>query len=388
MWFRTFVAIWSFGSLACLGWMATHRSSDPAIFGRYSLHYFALLALLAAFALITLLLQVPFLYARVRKKRHEIVLSISTIIISLIIIELMLRVFDPFGLSYFREASRYHLDKIPDPELVFRHEPGLRRTYQGVTVSINELGLRDRSLGKKQEGELRILLLGDSVTFGWGVPIEATFGRKLEELLKSSLGSAVRTVNAGVGGYNTVQEQALLKAYADVIDPDIVVLTYVANDIELNEPPFDPWKERRLHGKGPPEVITLVLQKSWIYRLFVFTLKYSSPNHSSALDKTAPGVKRSLEALSDIAASCQQRHIRFVLFFYRESSSPDPVLDELLSEIVRIEKDYHFRVCDLGGQWGNVDIRSVINSRVDSHPNARGHEILAKRMADVLMARD
>ena len=36
-------------------------------------------------------------------------------------------------------------------------------------MSINELGMRDRKLEKKRDGELRILLLGDSVTFGWGV---------------------------------------------------------------------------------------------------------------------------------------------------------------------------------------------------------------------------
>ena len=43
------------------------------------------------------------------------------------------------------------LDKVPDRILVYKHAPGLQRTYEGVRVSINELGFRDRNLEKKEE---------------------------------------------------------------------------------------------------------------------------------------------------------------------------------------------------------------------------------------------
>ena len=82
----------------------------------------------------------------------------------------------------------------------------MRGAYQGVTISTNALGFRDRELERKQDGELRILLLGDSITFGYGVSAEETYGRKLEAILASRLGRRVRTVNAGIGGFNTVQD--------------------------------------------------------------------------------------------------------------------------------------------------------------------------------------
>jgi hypothetical protein len=318
--------------------------------------------------------------------RREIILTLSSILISLIIAEVAIRVLDPLGVSYFQEASRYHLDKLPDPILVYKHAPGLQRTYQGVRVFINELGLRDRNLEKKQDGELRILLLGDSVTFGWGVPIEATFGRKLESALASMLGRPVRTVNTGVGSYNTVQEYAVLRTYANVIEPDVVVLLYVKNDIEPNDPPFDPWSQVSLQGKSPPEAITILLWKSWLYRLGRFAFRYSHSNGPASLDKNARGVTESMDALSAIAAFCREHGINFVTFFYRSKREPLGGLSfALFSEIQTIGQTYGFSVADVRSWWADVDMRSVRNSTIDPHPNERGHEILAAGMADFLM---
>ena len=386
MWFRIFVASWSVAFLALLGWLATQQSSEPRILGRYSPGYFTLLLGIAALATVSLLAQRPFLYRRLHTVRRQIILTLSSILISLIIVEVAIRVLDPLGVSYFQEASRYHLDKVPDPILVYKHAPGLQRTYQGVRVFINELGLRDRNLEKKQDGELRILLLGDSVTFGWGVPIEATFGRKLESTLASTLGRPVRTVNTGVGGYNTVQEYAVLRTYADVIEPDVVVLLYVKNDIEPNDPPFDPWSQVSLQGKLPPEAITILLWKSWLYRLGRFAFQYTHSNGPASLDKNARGVKESMDALSAIAAFCREHGINFVTFFYRSKREPLGGLSfALFSEIQTIGQTYGFSVADVGSWWADVDMRSVTNSTIDSHPNERGHEILAAGMADFLM---
>jgi hypothetical protein len=385
MWFRIFLAGWSVAFLALFGWLATHRSPEPIILGRYSSGYFTLLVGTAALAMVSLLAQRPFLYRRLHTVRREIILTHCSILVSLIIAEAAVRVLDPLGVSYFQEASRYHLDKLPDPILVYKHAPGLR-TYQGVSVFINELGLRDRNLEKKHSGELRILLLGDSVTFGWGVPIEATFGRKLEGILASKLGRPVRTVNTGVGGYNTVQEYAVLRTYADVIEPDVVVLLYVINDIETNDPPFDPWSQVSLQGKSPPEAITILLGKSWLYRLGHFVFRYSRSSRPASFDKNARGVKESIGALSAIATFCRERGIKFVTFFYRSSRiSLRGLSSALFSEIQAAGRNHGFSVADVGPWWADVDVRSVTNSTIDIHPNERGHEILAAGMADFLM---
>jgi lysophospholipase L1-like esterase len=381
MWFRAFIASWSFVFLALLSWMITHKSAPPVVLGQYSFAYFTLLMTVAVLAVMSILAQVSIVYVRIYKARWQIILLLSSLLFSLIIVEIAIRVFDPLGISYFNRSSKYHLEKIPDPILIFKHIPNLRGIY-------NELGLRDRKLEKKQKDELRILLLGDSVTFGAGVPVEATFGRKLETILASRLGRPVRTVNAGVGGYNTVQEYAFLRTYADLIGPDVAILLYVGNDIEINNPSFDPWSKRSFRGK-PPEVIQTLLGKSWLYRLGVFTLKYSRPNSSKNFDKNVRGVNESMDALIGIATFCRERGITFVTFFYQlkvESLSRAPVTNELLSKVQKIGNENGFHVRETGSWWGNIDMRSVTNSIVDTHPNERGHEVLAAGMADFLMS--
>jgi hypothetical protein len=385
MWFRALLASWFFVFLALLGWLTMHKSSEPTILGRYSVAYFTLIMGVAAVVIVSLLAQATFFYGRLHKMRREIMLVLSSVLVSLITMEMAFRVFDPLGISYFREASRYQLDLIPDPILGYKHAPGLQRIYQGVSVSINELGLRDRNLENKKNGELRILLLGDSVTFGWGVPLETTFGRKLEILLTAKLGHPVRTVNSGVGGYNTVQEHAFIRTSINFIEPDIVILLYVRNDIDSNNQPFDPWSQLALQGKTPPEIIRILLGESWLYRLGVFALKYSRPRGLTSLDKNTRGFRESMNALSSMATFCLERNARFVVFFYRSKrESLSSIV--LLSEISSIGNRYGFPVVDIGKWWGRVDMRSVTNSVVDSHPNERGHEILAVGMADFLLA--
>ena len=90
---------------------------------------------------------------------------LTAIFFGLMMAEATTRVFDPLGISYFEEGTRYQLDKISDPALGYKHAPNLRRGYQGVEVSTNQFGLRDRKIEPKQTGEFRILLLGASVTF-------------------------------------------------------------------------------------------------------------------------------------------------------------------------------------------------------------------------------
>jgi lysophospholipase L1-like esterase len=333
---------------------------------------------------VSLLAHAPFVYRRLHAARREIALVAVSLLATVVALEVALRLFDPFGMSYFRESSRYHLDKIADPVLVYRHAPNQDRIYQGVRVSTNAMGLRERPLVVREPDELRILLLGDSVTFGWGVPVDVTFGRRLEADLGARLRRPVRTVNAGVGSYNTVQEHAFLKGHVDAIDPDVALLLYVSNDIEPNDPPFDPWSEVSLVGKAPPTVAMLLAQRSWLYRLGHFITVRSRARRTAGLDRSARGLRDSMAALADIARLCHARGIDFVVFFYRSKGQSG--LDALLAEVQAVGERHEFPVIDVA-PWWEQETRPIRNSTIDGHPNARGHEILARGMAATLVER-
>jgi hypothetical protein len=388
MWFRIFLAGWTAVFVALLGRMSTHVSFQGRVLGRYSVPYFILLLGVAAVSFASILIQFPSLYGRIHRIRRRIILIFVSAVVLPGAVEVAVRVLDPLGISHFEETSRLWSNYVSDPVLVFRLPARAQGIYQGVTISTNTLGLRDRELEHKQTGEVRILLLGDSITFGYGVPAEETYGRKLESILTARLGHRVRAVNAGVGGYNTVQEYALLKTHLAAIEPDLVALLYIPNDIDSNDPPFDPRRQIAFHDSALPKTARIILQTSWLYRLAILALGDPESSHPARLDQSARGVRDSMNALAGIATLCRARGIGFSTFFYREtqeSGAPAPFFDELFSEVSKVGGEYGFPVIDTRRWWGNLDRRAFTNSVVDWHPNARGHDILAARMADALM---
>lgn len=104
-------------------------------------------------------------------------------------------------------------------------------------VTTNSMGLREKELPLKKGNKIyRLLFLGDSITFGLGVEVDATFVRIIENLLNtSSYDKGFETVNAGISGASSIQEISLLKKTGIKYQPDIVVLDFYLNDILIPE---------------------------------------------------------------------------------------------------------------------------------------------------------
>ncbi len=105
------------------------------------------------------------------------------------------------------------------------HEPGADPGER------NSLGFRDdeHSLAAA-EGIHRILVLGDSIVKGLGVPereriVTSVMTRRLNEA-----GVRAEVINFGVEGYNTQQEVEMLRLKGLAFRPDTVVLAYCLND--------------------------------------------------------------------------------------------------------------------------------------------------------------
>jgi hypothetical protein len=93
-----------------------------------------------------------------------------------------------------------------------RLSPGYDGWFAGVPVRINSLGFRDRKDYPldKAPNTFRIIVLGDSVTFGHGTLDETTYPHLLEQQLRAWRPNVNWEVwNLGVPGYNTGQELAL-----------------------------------------------------------------------------------------------------------------------------------------------------------------------------------
>ena len=97
-------------------------------------------------------------------------------------------------------------------------------TGKNVVYTINAAGLRDDEVAtEKPAGTLRIAFLGDSRTFGYGVPIDQHFTQLIEGYFDK-----VEALNFGVPGYGVDQHLLTLRTRGLQYRPDVVV-AYVAH---------------------------------------------------------------------------------------------------------------------------------------------------------------
>lgn len=126
-----------------------------------------------------------------------------------------------------------------DEGLGVRLRPGFRGVHEHeefeVDVRVNSSGFRSPEL---REGpvDLRILCLGDSFAYGYGVEGDETYAARLEERLQRALpGRVTEVVNAGVASYGTRQMAQLLERRGGELAPDLVLATvFGANDLADN----------------------------------------------------------------------------------------------------------------------------------------------------------
>jgi lysophospholipase L1-like esterase len=139
-----------------------------------------------------------------------------------------------------------------DPLLLWRLKPNLKNAIWDFTVlSTNAQHLRaDRPLETKRPGTLRIVCVGDSVTFGYRVPVVwpdkpteyAPDWLPYPMLLEKSLRAAnpdrdIEVIDLAVPGYSSHQGLAWLRRDIDNLKPDILTISFGWNDASLSDVP-------------------------------------------------------------------------------------------------------------------------------------------------------
>lgn len=199
----------------------------------------------AAFLLL-LLLTLSFYGARtLRQGAFNVMLFLGGCLLAAVFGEITARLFfKPPQAVFFKEksASSPSPAKGDNPfylptERGFRHRPNAEVTIrnhpaapQGLLIyKTNSLGYRDQEIGPKTGR--RILFLGDSITFGLGMPEEHIFVRRVEDLARER-GDNWETINSAVGGLGLNAELAVLTETGLSLQPDLVVLCFYLNDFQ------------------------------------------------------------------------------------------------------------------------------------------------------------
>ena len=172
------------------------------------------------------------------------------IIIGLLVVEIGLRVNKYFtfqNLDNIDFGNRSPID-LPEEELtlgqmiqisshrkiIYELIPNSTYQFKNVKVQTNDQGFKDKNYPpQKDNNTKRIIGIGDSGMFGWGVSESDCYISQLENQLNQSDSFNYEIINTSVPGYNTVMEVAVLENKIDLNQVDLVIIDFISNDFEL-----------------------------------------------------------------------------------------------------------------------------------------------------------
>jgi lysophospholipase L1-like esterase len=255
--------------------------------------------------------------------------------------------------------------------IVYELRPGLDQRFRGRRVTTSSAGFRDREYSRdKPPGVRRIIGLGDSVMFGWGVADGEDYMALLEERLSRERRARFEVINTAVPGYNGVMEVETLLRKGLAYRPDLVVLGFCGNDLEL--PGF-------LIGRED----YLSLDRSWLFEFVSRRLRGPAadpgpPHYAGMVGLDA--YERALSTLRDVARregfEVLVLHYPAPLEFMRRAARRLGFAQLSLAPAVQRFHSRH------GGR--EAGRRLLRLSEADRHPTPIGHRLIADGLYDHL----
>lgn len=266
-----------------------------------------------------------------------------------------------------RTGHRYRYDA----SLGWRNIPNWEATTRLRQLQINSKGLRDREYAyKKPTGVRRILVLGDSFAWGYGVSDEEIFTEQLEQRLEQW-----QVLNTGVSGWGTDQEYLFLKDEGVKYLSDVVVLAFfLFNDPENNTHSVQ-------YGLSKPLFLNTELELTNVPVPPPTVPKVPIQSNADPIELTAA-------IIAQIAALCTDNDCRFVLMKFGK------FLEIEQDRLTKWEQDLIERLgpldnllyLDLDAEFKERDITrsDLLHGNNDGHWNAFGHHITALILQDFL----
>ena len=277
-----------------------------------------------------------------------------------------------------------------DPRIIYELIPGLYGEFRGHPLTINSYGFRGPALSlDKPSNAYRIIGLGDSVMFGWGVGDEDFYLYRLGELLQATHPDRrIEWINSAVPGYNTVNEVETRKRKLLGFEPDLVIVDYVGNDlfvpgfIRSRQPYFTfdysflaRFVQHRLNGLHVPDNTLQRPPDAFRHASFLGEESLIPPAYRDLI-----GIDAFRAAIEELGRLSRMQGFR-VLFFAHHGFDPEPLA---------AVQSAGFEVLDAGPmaeaflrQRGLIDYQGspLTVSAKDSHPSALYHRMLAELLA-------
>jgi lysophospholipase L1-like esterase len=261
------------------------------------------------------------------------------------------------------------------------------RVY-GKQVRTNDLGFRDNraAMPAKQAGEFRVIVLGDSFTFGPGIDYEAVFTSVLQEKLARTHPN-VQVINLGVEGYNIVQYEAVLQEVGLRLQPDLILVSlFPVNDFEM-----DTYDNNHRVAAGDPPPPPAWYESLYVYRAYLHRAETAVTRvvhrlmPASAANAPDVGWETNIAALKQISTVAQARGLPLAVALLPHTRG----FETQRALFARVEA-----YCDAEG-LRCLDLLAIFRAKgvhdgalalnaVDAHGNEAYHQLVGEQLAPYL----
>lgn len=284
-----------------------------------------------------------------------------------------------YGIEMWRYARELKVQS-DDPVLDHEHRRQATAMLQSVRISTNEWGLRGPPVPALRPGQRRILVLGSSITLGWGVREEEVMTTLLADKFRNDGVDAV-VMNAGIGNYNTERYVELFLKRLTPLEPTDIVVHYFLRDAETLEPASGNWLLRNSE-------LAVTLWELW-HRLVDRTGEVGLIDHYKAVYRPdAPGFVTMRAELAKLATYARGHDIRLYLALVPDVHNlgryPFNFVDSTMEQVAG---DLGYRFVDLLPAFGHLSPQQVWAMPGDPHPNALGHRLMADALYPALQLR-
>lgn len=313
-----------------------------------------------------------------------LVVFVITLAIGAAGLELFVRFVYSDGSNFDIEMWRYAKDlkQVSEiPGVGHEHRPGSSGVYMGVPVAINSQGLRDREYPlEKPEGMVRVLMLGDSLMFGWGAPVEGTTSKALERRLNpAGAPPQFEVINTGVGNTNTAMQVAYFVNKGYRFKPDVVLLNYFINDAEETPRKKENWLKDWSYAAVFIAGRLDILQRTY------FGKADWQQYYRDLYRPDAPGWRAAQQSIAELAAFCREKGIRLMVVHYPELHQlADYPFTDVTAQLAGIAEREKLPFLDLLPSVRAEEPTSLWVTPEDSHPNAKAAELFSQAIAEKL----
>ena len=269
-----------------------------------------------------------------------------------------------------------------------------RRRY----VKLNGEGYRDVEHSVSRDAaRSRVLIIGDSFAFGWGIPrLEDRIGEQVAGRLTSRTGQQWEAINASRPGADTLDETGFLR---DMIKyrPNLVVLIYIFNDIDYLIPQSNPavlWNNRSVRFLWSNSYLFqgMFLRIRTIYYRFRHSVTAPTAVSGEMTDAEFAAysnpvlMSQHLTDLANFAGIAQRAGAKVLVVPFDFSVMLQPRAIVRYENFMRQTQERGIPMCSMEHTWDGLAFRDLILNPADGHPNEKGDRLAAEAILSCLRA--